>query len=64
MGDGDFGGAAAGDEGAFFYQAADDAESVVEGAFGFVEDEAVGAAADDGDGLGFGRAGCGGGGGR
>lgn len=51
MGDCDFGGAAAGDEGAFFDEAADDAEGVVEGTFGFVEDEGVGAAADDGDGL-------------
>ena len=61
VGDGDFRGAAAGNEGAFFHEAADDADGVVEGAFGFVEDEGVGAAADDGDGFSLVR-GAGGGG--
>ena len=45
-----FGRAAASDEGAFFDQAADYAEGVVQRALGFVKDEAVGAAANDADG--------------
>lgn len=55
--DGDLRGAASGDERFLFDEAADDAKGVVQGAFGFVEDEVVGAAADDRDGLagGFGR---------
>lgn len=47
--DGYFGGAAAGDEGFLFHEAADHADGVVEGTFCLVEDEGVGAAADDGD---------------
>ena len=61
--DGGFGGAAAGDEGAFFDEAADGAEGVVEGAVGFGEDEGVGAAEDDGDGFAGGEGRRGGGGG-
>ena len=51
LGDFDLGRAAAGDERFFLDQAADHAQGVVEAALGFVEDEGVGAAADDGDGL-------------
>lgn len=49
--DGDFGGATASNEGFLLDQAADDTEGIVKGAFCFVEDEGVGAAADDGDSL-------------
>lgn len=51
LGDFDLGCAAAGDQGFLLDEAADDAEGVVEGAFGFVEDEGVGATADDRHGL-------------
>jgi len=51
LGDFDLGRAAAGDEGFLLDEAADDAEGVVEAALGFVEDEGVGAAADNGDRL-------------
>ncbi len=51
LGDFDLGRAAAGDERFLLDQAADDAQGVVQAALGFVEDEGVGAAADDGDRL-------------
>lgn len=38
------------DEGSLFHQATDDTESIVEGTFGFVKDQGVGAPADDRDG--------------
>lgn len=51
LGDCDFRGAATGNKGFLLHETADDAEGIVERTFRFVEDEVVGAATDDGDGL-------------
>ena len=49
--DGDFGSAASCDERTFLHQAPDHAERVVEGTLGFVQNQAVGAADENGDGV-------------